>query len=255
MVDIIENKFKKKLLLGEKQIGAWNTICTGSVSELFGYAGFDWVVIDTEHAPSDPVVALGQLQALEATDSSGIVRPATNDTVLIKRFLDIGFQTLIIPFIQDESEAKQAVESTRYPPEGIRGVAATSRATKYGSISNYFKEVTKEICLVLQLETIEALKNVEDIASINGVDGLFIGPGDLAASLGYLGNPSHPEVKKFIKDAILKIKALGKPVGIFSLDLDYAKECFDDGADFVAVAMDTNLLMKQSKQIISRFKK
>ena len=108
---------------------------------------------------------------------------------------------------------------------------------------------------MLQLETIEALKNVEDIASINGVDGLFIGPGDLAASLGYLGNPGHPEVKKCIKDAILKIKALGMPVGIFSLDLDYAKECFDDGVDFIAVAMDTNLLMKQSKQIISRFKK
>ena len=255
MFSVIENKFKKKLLAGEKQIGAWNAVCNGSVSELLGYAGFDWVVIDTEHAPSDPITALGQLQALEATASSAIVRPAINDSVLIKRFLDIGFQTLIIPFIQDGSEAKQAVASTRYPPEGIRGVAGTSRATRYGSISDYANEAYKEICLILQLETIEALENLDDIANTKGVDGLFIGPGDLAASLGYLGKPNHPEVKKVIKDAILKIKALGKPVGIFSLDPEYAEACFDDGVDFVAVAMDTHLLMKQSKQIISRFKK
>ena len=255
MSSIIENKFKKKLLSGEKQIGAWNTVCNGSVSELLGYAGFDWVVIDTEHAPSDPIVALGQLQALEATDSSAIVRPAANDSVLIKRFLDIGFQTLIIPFIQDVSEAKKAVEYTRYPPEGVRGVAGTSRATRYGTISDYANEATKEVCLVLQLETMEALQNLEDIASIKGVDGLFIGPGDLAASLGHLGKPGHPEVKKVIKDAILKIKALGKPVGIFSLDIEYAEECFNDEVDFIAVAMDTNILMKQSKKIISQFRK
>ena len=255
MVSVIENKFKKKLLAGERQIGAWNTVCNGSVSELFGYSGFDWVVIDTEHAPSDPIVALGQLQALEATDSSAIVRPATNDTVLIKRFLDIGFQTLIIPFIQNGLEAKQAVHSMRYPPEGIRGVAGTSRATRYGTISDYAREAHQQLCLVLQLETIEALDNLEDIASTNGVDGLFIGPGDLAASLGYLGNPSHPEVKRVIKETIFKIKRLGMPVGIFSLDLEYAEECFNYGVDFISVAMDTNLLMKSSKQIVSRFKK
>ena len=255
MVSVIENKFKKKLLAGERQIGAWNTVCNGSVSELFGYSGFDWVVIDTEHAPSDPIVALGQLQALEATDSSAIVRPATNDTVLIKRFLDIGFQTLIIPFIQNGLEARQAVYSMRYPPEGIRGVAGTSRATRYGTISDYAREAHQQLCLVLQLETIEALDNLEDIASTKGVDGLFIGPGDLAASLGYLGNPSHPEVKRVIKETIFKIKGLGMPVGIFSLDLEYAEECFNYGVDFISVAMDTNLLMKSSKQIVSRFKK
>lgn len=254
MGKVIKNIFKEKLTSGEKQIGAWNTICNGSVSEILGFAGFDWVVVDTEHAASDPIAALEQLQALGGTDASVIVRPAKNDTVLIKRFLDIGFQTLIIPFVETADEAQQAVQAMRYPPHGIRGVAGTTRATRYGTIAEYAKKAETELCLIVQLESRESLKNIEDIAAVDGVDSLFIGPGDLAASLGYLGNPSHPEVKKVIKDTIVKIKALGKPVGIFSVDLDYAEECFKEGVDFITVALDAHLLMQKSKEIISRFK-
>ncbi len=254
MGKIIKNIFKERLTSGEKQIGAWNTICNGSVSEILGFAGFDWVVVDTEHAASDPIAALEQLHALGGTDTSLIVRPAKNDTVLIKRFLDIGFQTLIIPFVETADEARQAVQAMRYPPRGIRGVAGTTRATRYGTIAEYSTKAELELCLIVQLETRDSLENIEDIASVDGVDSLFIGPGDLAASLGYLGNPSHPEVKKVIKDAIVKIKALGKPVGIFSVDLDYAEECFEEGVDFITVVLDAHLLMQKSKEIISRFK-
>lgn len=188
--DLKQNHFKRAILEGRQQTGLWCSLPGTYVAELVAGSGFDWLLFDTEHSPGDPLTVIEQLQAVAPYPVSAIVRPASNDTVLIKRFLDIGAQTLLIPYVQSADEARAAVSAMRYPPEGVRGVSGVTRATRFGRIPNYGKRAAEELCLLVQLETAEALEQLEAIAAVDGVDGIFIGPADLAASLGFVGSPA-----------------------------------------------------------------
>ena len=210
-MDLPHNHFKQALLEGRQQIGLWCSLPGPYVAETIAGSGFDWILFDTEHTPGDPITVLAQLQAVAPYPVSPVVRPASNDAVLIKRFLDIGALTLLIPYVQNVAEAKAAVAAMRYPPAGIRGVAASTRATRFGRVADYGKRAHEQLCLLVQVETRAALDQLEGIANVDGVDGVFIGPGDLAASLGHVGAPGHPEVQSAIEDAIGRIRACGKP--------------------------------------------
>lgn len=243
------NHFKKALRAGQVQIGIWSTIPSPYVSELIGGAGFDWVLLDAEHTPTNVPLMMGQLQGLAAAQpaqgrqpSHAVVRPAWNDTVLIKQYLDIGAQSLLLPFVQNADEARAAAQAVRYAPQGVRGMGGSVRATNFGRTRDYVARAAEELCLLVQVETAEALEQLEAIAAIDGIDGIFIGPADLSASLGYPGEMGHPEVKKVINDAIHRIRACGKAPGILMVNEARARECLALGAQFVAVGLDTVLL-------------
>ncbi|WP_416067202.1 4-hydroxy-2-oxoheptanedioate aldolase [Rhizobium sp. ZK1] len=247
------NRFKRKLRAGQSQIGLWCGLPGSYAAEIVALSGFDWLLFDTEHSPSDVLTVLPQLQAVAPYDVAPVVRPASNDPVLIKRFLDIGVQTLLIPYVQNEQEAKAAVAAARYAPRGIRGVSALTRATRFGRVPNYAQTAEQEICLLLQIETREALDQLDAIAGVDGVDGIFIGPADLAASLGYPGQPGHPEVVSAIENAIERLKAVGKPSGILTADEKFAVRCIAQGTLFTAVGVDIALLARGSEALASRF--
>ncbi|MCV2869631.1 aldolase/citrate lyase family protein [Defluviimonas sp. WL0002] len=248
------NRFKAALQAGRQQIGLWNTIGGNTVPELLAGCGFDWVVIDTEHSPVEAVEVLPALQAMAAwPEVSPVVRPAFNDPVLIKRILDFGAQTLVLPYIQSAEEARAAVRAVRYPPAGIRGVAGMTRASRYGAVDDYIASANAEICLVLQVETRAALDALDEIAAVEGVDGIFIGPADLAASLGHPGNPGHPEVVTAIEGAITRLKEIGKPSGILTLNEAFARRCMELGTTFTAVGVDLAVLADGVKALRARF--
>src|SRR6185503_13368877 len=196
------NRFKAAIRAGKPQIGFWSSLCSNIVAEVIGGSGFDWILIDTEHAPNELPMVLSQLQALMGGTAEPVVRPAWNDTVLIKRLLDIGAQNLLVPYVQTPEEARPAVAATRYPPAGVRGVAVAPRANRYGRVKDYLEKADREICLLVQIETRLGLENIEAIAAVQGIDGLFIGPSDLSADLGHLGNPGHPAVREAIENAL-----------------------------------------------------
>lgn len=255
------NHFKRALRAGQPQIGIWSTIPSPFVSELIGGAGYDWVLLDTEHTPTDVPLMLNQLQAVAAAQPApgslpthAVVRPAWNDPVLIKRYLDIGAQTLLLPFVQNAEEAQAAVRAIRYAPEGIRGMGGSTRATNFGRTTDYVARAAEELCLLVQVETAEALEQIEAIAAIDGIDGIFIGPADLSASLGYPGQARHPAVNQAIDDAIGRIRACGKAPGILMVDEPRARQCLDLGALFVAVALDTVLLRDGLDATAARFR-
>src|SRR5262245_1499067 len=199
------NTFKQAVRAGRPQIGLWTSLCSSIAAEVIAGSGFDWILIDTEHAPNELPMVVAQLQALVGGTAAPVVRPAWNDTVIMKRLLDVGVQNFLVPYVQTPEEARAAVAATRYPPKGVRGVAVTHRANQYGRVKDYFKRANDEICVILQIETRLALQNLEAIAAIDGVDGLFIGPSDLAAALGHLGESGHPEVRAAIEDALKRI--------------------------------------------------
>lgn len=255
------NHFKKALRAGQSQIGVWSTIPSPFVSELIGGAGYDWVLLDTEHTPTDVPLMLSQLQAVAAAQPApgslpthAVVRPAWNDPVLIKRYLDIGAQTLLLPFVQNAQEAEAAVRAIRYAPQGIRGMGGSTRASNFGRTTDYAARAAEELCLLVQVETAEALAQIEAIAAIDGIDGIFIGPADLSASLGYPGQARHPAVNQAIDDAIRRIRACGKAPGILMVDEARARQCLDLGAQFVAVALDTVLLRDGLDGTAARFR-
>ena len=250
------NLFKRALQAHQPQIGLWSTLPFPMVSELIAGAGFDWLLIDTEHTPSDPIVVQQLLQAVAAEHdrpSSAVVRPAWNDTVLIKRHLDVGAQSLLLPFVQNRDEAEAAVSATRYPPRGVRGMGGSMRASRFGRDAAYVQEAERELCVLVQIETMEALEQLEQIASVDGIDGVFIGPADLSASLGVAGELQHPKVRAATDDAIRRILACGKAPGILMLDEPRARQCLDQGALFVAVATDQVLLRKACDETAARF--
>jgi 4-hydroxy-2-oxoheptanedioate aldolase len=253
-MELPHNRFKRKLAAGQSQIGLWCSLPGSYAAEIVAPAGFDWLLFDTEHSPGDVLTVLPQLQAVAPYEVSPIVRPATNDPVLIKRFLDIGVQSLLIPYVQSVYEAQAAVAAIRYPPHGIRGVSALTRATRFGRVANYAREAEREICLLLQLETRQALDQLEPIATVEGVDGIFIGPGDLAASLGHPGQPGHPEVVETIESAISNLKKLGKPAGILTSDEKFAARCIMLGTQFTAVGVDIAVLARGSEALAARFR-
>ena len=247
------NRFKAALARGERQIGIWSTLCSPIVTEILGSSGVDWVLIDTEHTPNEPAAVMAQLQAMAAGTASPIVRPAWNDAVLIKRLMDVGANTLLIPFVQNEAEALQAVAACKYPPVGIRGISASARASAYGRMTDYLQRANDETCVLVQAETDIALGAINRIAAVPGVDGVFVGPSDLAASMGHLGDPGHPEVQLAIRSAGQRLTALGKPAGILAGRQEEAWRYLDWGYSFVAVGSDTRFLMQQSADLASAF--
>lgn len=248
------NAFKAALRAGKSQIGVWNTIPGQVVTEILAGAGFDVVVIDTEHSLTDVPDVLGMLQALAGYPVAHAVRPASNDPVLIKRMLDIGAQTLIIPYVQNADEARAAVRAMRYAPRGFRGVSGTTRAGRYGAIADYIQTAETELCLIVQVETTEALDQIDAIAAVDGVDMIFIGPSDLAASMGYPGLPGHPEVKAAVEAAIQRIVAAGKPAALLTLDHEFARRCMALGSTFTVVAIDIPELAGATKAAAAAFR-
>ncbi len=211
----MENSFKAALKAGRPQIGLWLGLSSSYSAELLAGAGFDWLLIDGEHAPNNVQTVLTQLQAIAPYPSQPVVRPSWNDPVQIKQLLDVGTQTLLVPMVQNADEAREAVRATRYPPAGIRGVgSALARASRWNRIPDYLQKANDQMCVLVQIETREAMKNLPQILDVEGVDGVFIGPADLSADMGYAGNPQHPEVQAAIEQAIVQIREAGKAPGI-----------------------------------------
>jgi 4-hydroxy-2-oxoheptanedioate aldolase len=253
-MDLQRNVFKYALAQGKLQIGLWSSLCSNIAAEIISDSGFDWILLDTEHSPNEIPGLLSQLQAVARGTATPIVRPAWNDAVLAKRILDIGAQSLLFPYVQNAEEARRAVASTRYPPQGVRGVAVASRASRYGRTPGYLTKANAEICVLVQVETGPALGQLEAIAKVEGVDGVFIGPSDLAASLGHLGNPQHADVQAAIEDAGKRLKAIGKPAGILTGNEEEARRYIGWGYLFVAVGADVGLLARNADALAKKFK-
>jgi 4-hydroxy-2-oxoheptanedioate aldolase len=253
-MDMPINAFKKALKEGRTQIGLWSTLCSNMGADAIADAGFDWIVLDTEHSPNEPPDLVRQMQALRGGTATPVVRPAWNDPVLFKRILDLGAQTLLVPFVQNAEEARKAVAATRYPPHGIRGAATTARASRFGRVKDYLKTADEQICVLAQVETLDAVKRLPEIAAVDGIDGVFIGPSDLAASMGHLGNPMHPEVQATISGAIKPIRAAGKAGGYLTGNEEEAKKRMAEGFQFVAVGNDLGILARGADALAKKFK-
>jgi len=253
-MDRLHNPFKQALKSGRLQIGLWHSLSSHLVVEVLADSGFDWIALDTEHAPNELPMVLAELQAMSGGTAHAVVRPAWNDPVIIKRLLDVGAQSLLIPYVETEEEARRAVRSVRYPPEGFRGFSGQARASRYGRIKGYHAAANAEICLLVQVETKRGLENLEQIAKVEGVDGVFIGPGDLSAALGYLGQPDHPEIVKVIDDMIERIKDAGSAPGILSGDPELAQHYIERGCLFAAVGTDVGLLARGADQLAAKFR-
>jgi 4-hydroxy-2-oxoheptanedioate aldolase len=251
---LFPNPFKQAIRAGRPQIGLWSSLCSNIAAEVIAGSGFDWILIDTEHAPNELPAVFSQLQALAGGTAVPVVRPAWNDMVLMKRLLDIGAQNLLIPYVQTADEARAAVAAARYPPQGVRGVAVAHRGNRFGRVKDYFKRANEEICVIVQIETRVALKNLEEIAAVDGVDGLFIGPSDLAAALGHLGESGHAEVRAAIEDAFKRIRKAGKARGILAPIEADARHWLSHGCTLLAVGSDIGLLARQSEELAAKFK-
>ncbi len=249
------NAFKAALARREAQIGLWVGLADAYAAELLATTGFDWLLIDGEHAPNDVRSALAQLQAIAPYPVSGIVRPVQGDTALIKQYLDVGALTLLVPMVSTAAQAAQVVAATRYAPRGIRGLgSALARASRWNSVEGYIEHADSEICVLVQVESTEGLANLAAIAAIDGVDGVFFGPADLSASMGHLGRPRHPDVLKAIDDGIAAVLAAGKAPGILATDPAMARRYLEAGALFVAVGLDTALLAQGALALAKSFK-
>ena len=251
---VTENRFKAALKRDERQIGLWSTLGSAMVAELIGHAGFDWLLIDTEHSPNELPAIVAQLQAMQTGTASAVIRPAWNDPVLIKRILDIGVQSLLIPFVETAEAAAAAVAATRYPPDGIRGVSTGSRAAGYGRIKDYPKAAGAEICVLVQIETKKGVDNIEAIANTPGVDGVFVGPADLSASLGHLGDQLNPAVQDTIGRVLAACQKAGKPAGYLTGNEAESKKWLDAGFRFVAVGTDNGVLVNAVDALRERFR-
>ena len=248
-----KNPFNTALGKGRPLIGVWSMLGSSPVVELIGGAGFDWMLLDMEHGPIDIDNLRSHLTALNGSATMPVVRVKWNDMVEIKRILDLGAQTIMVPQIQSREEARQAVANTRYPPHGVRGVAGGTRATNYGRRKDYFQHASDGISVLVQAESQAALDNLPEIASVDGVDGVFIGPSDLAASLGFLGNPSHPTVHAAIEKAVKTIRSAGKYAGTIATQEAGARKMLGLGFDFVAVGIDVGLLSQAADTLAAKF--
>ena len=254
-MELPPNEFKRAIREGRPQIGLWSSLCSNLSVEVIASSGFDWLLIDTEHAPNEVPMVHSQLQAMMGGTAAAVVRPAWNDLVMLKRLLDVGAQNLLIPYVQTAEEARAAVAATRYPPRGIRGVASLHRANRFGRVKEYYTRADEQICVIAQIETRLALQNLESIAAVEGVDGLFIGPSDLSAALGHLGNLTHPEVRSAIEDAFERIRKSGKAPGILAPIEGEARHWLSKGAVVMAVGSDLGMLARQSEELARKFKK
>ncbi len=236
---------------GPVAVGSWVMAASPIVAEAMGHAGFAWSVVDMEHSPLDLLNLTQVLQAVGSTPMVPVVRVPWNDTVTFKRVLDAGAQTLLVPFVQDADEAARAVAASRYPPQGIRGMAGMSRATKFGTTPNYFATANEGIAVILQLETPQAVAQLEAIAAVDGVDALFLGPADLSGAMGYVGQLTHPAVMEAMADAVRRCHAVGKPVGTVGGTPEVVQQYRAMGFDFVAIASDLGLLMRAAQGAVA----
>ena len=249
-----ENTFKSALATGRLQKGLWLALADAYAAELCATCGFDWLLIDGEHAPNDLRSILASLQAIAPYPSHPVVRIPKADDALIKQVLELGATTLLVPMVESAEQARQIVRATRYPPHGIRGVgSANARSARWSHYPGYLHEANAQVCVLVQVETQEALRQIDEIAAVEGVDGVFIGPADLSASMGLLGQPAHPEVRAAIEGALARIRAAGKAPGILCADEALARRYVEAGAQFVALGVDTSLLVKAASGLAARF--
>ena len=253
-MDLPVNSFKRAIKAGRQQIGLWSSLANNTTVEILAGSGFDWLLLDCEHSANEPPMVHSQLQAAMGGTAHPIVRPAWNDAVMLKRLLDIGVQSFLVPYVQTQAEAERAVAAVRYPPRGVRGFASASRASRFGRIKDYHTRCEEELCVLVQIETQQGLDNLEAIATVDGVDGVFIGPADLHASLGYPGETANPAVVPKIDDAIKRIRACGKAPGILTPDEKLAKHYLELGTLFCAVGADVGLLARGSEVLRAKFK-
>ncbi|MDO9218415.1 MAG: 4-hydroxy-2-oxoheptanedioate aldolase [Lacisediminimonas sp.] len=251
---IPQNTFRDALRAGADQIGLWVGLADANAAEALAGVGFDWLLLDGEHAPNDPRSILEQLRAVAPYAVHPVVRPVRADVALVKQYLDIGAQSLLIPMIDNAAQAAEMVSAMRYPPQGIRGVgAALARASRWNQVDNSIEEANGQMCLLVQAESAESLRNLDAIARVEGVDGVFFGPADLAASLGLRGKPGHPDVQQAILDGIRTVKAAGKAAGVLTADQALARRYLEAGAQFVAVGVDTTLLVQAAASLAGQF--
>src|SRR5258708_9794368 len=250
-MDLPVNHFKHAIAAGKTPIGAWLVSAAPSAAEALGCIGFDFLVVDMEHTPLDTPQMIGVLQAIAGTTAQAIVRPPWNDMVMVKRALDTGAQSLLFPFVQNADEAKRAVAYTRYPPAGVRGVAAMHRGSRYGTVSNYQKRAHEEICVIVQIETLTAFDQLEAIAAVPGVDSIFIGPADLSASMGFLVDMGNPAVQEKLRAGAQACKRFGKPCGILRRNPDVVANFLLHRFSWVAVGSDLAMLASRAQEFLS----
>ncbi len=247
------NRLKQALLERRPTIGLWQSLANPTTAEICASAGYDWLMFDGEHSPNTLQTLLAQLQAVSAYPVEAVARPPAGDPVFIKQYLDLGVRSLLIPMVETPAQAAHVVVSTRFPPRGIRGVAAaTSRASGFGTNRDYLAHAHEDVCVIVQIESRTALDEIEGIAAVEGIDALFIGPGDLSGSLGHLGNAAHPEVCAAIENAFARIKATGKPCGIFAKDAEQSRAYLAAGYAFVSVGTDVGLLARGARDLAAR---
>lgn len=250
-----KNSFKAALKDGRTQIGLWLALANAYAAEICGGAGYDWLLLDAEHAPNDIKTLVAQLQGLSKYPVHPIIRPPIGEAWVIKQILDIGAQTILVPMIETKEQAEAMVRAVRYPPHGIRGVgAALARASNFNRIPDYLQTANDEVCLVLQIESRAALANLDGIASVEGVDSVFVGPADLAADMGFLGKPGAPEVQAAVEDALMRIQGHGKAAGILTADQALARRYVEIGATFVGIGSDVGLLVSSTTKVLADFK-
>jgi 2-dehydro-3-deoxyglucarate aldolase len=248
------NAFRRGVLAGQRLIGCWSSLANPITTEILGLAGFDWLLLDAEHSPNDVLTLIPQLMALKDSPSAPVVRPPLNDAVILKRLLDAGFYNFLIPFVESAEEARRAVAATRYPPAGIRGVSVAQRSNRYGTVPDYFTTVNDQICVLVQIESRAGLENLDGICAVEGVDGIFIGPSDLAAALGHLGNAGHAEVQAAMQDIFACAGRHGRTVGILATVEADARRYLEQGVQFVAVGTDQGLFRTATQALWDRFR-
>lgn len=251
-MDVPVNHFKRAIASGKTPVGTWLSSGSPATAEALGCAGFDFLVVDTEHTPIDPPQMTEILRAVAGTPAQAVVRPPWNDMVMVKRVLDAGAQTLLFPFVQDEEEAKRAVAFTRYPPAGVRGVAGTHRASRFGTVANYIRGADREMCVIVQIETLSALERLPKIAAVEGVDSIFVGPNDLAASMGHLGDTGNAAVQEKLAFAAKECRHLGKPCGIVGQNPDVVATFLDYGYSWVAVSSDMAMMVSRAGEFLGK---
>jgi 2-dehydro-3-deoxyglucarate aldolase len=247
------NTFRRDMLAGKKLIGCWSSLSSAITTEVLGVAGFDWILLDGEHSPNDVATFIPQLMALKDSSSAPVVRPTSNNTVELKRLLDAGFYNFLIPFVESAEEAARAVAATRYPPQGVRGVSVSQRSNRYGTVADYFKDINQQICVAVQIESRAGVAATAAIAAVDGVDCIFVGPSDLAAGMGHLGNANHPEVQEAIALVYAAAKAAGKPAGILAPREEDARRYMAMGATFVAVGSDLGVFRSATQALRDKY--
>ena len=247
------NNFKRDLLAGKRLIGCWSSLANALTTEVLGIAGFDWILLDGEHSPNDVGTFIPQLMALKDSSSAPVVRPASNNEVEMKRLLDAGFYNFLVPFVESADEALRAVRATRYPPQGVRGVSVSQRSNRYGTVPDYFKSINDHICVMVQIESRAGVAAAKAISAVDGVDCVFVGPSDLAAGLGHLGNAGHPDVQQAIAAVFAGAKASGKPTGILAPVEADARRYIEMGATFVGVGSDLGVFRAGTQALRDRY--